>query len=261
VPLFIRQQTGIRPTHAAERFLREAATGADLLRQAAKIMASGRRGFGGDIRVGLIASLSQGFLASLLAEYHRRFPSVTVEIDEDASEINVAGVLNGRLDVAFVTGVPRVPKCNSYHLWDERIYVALPSSHRLAAEQRLSWTQVRNEVFLVSASGPGPEIENYLIAKLSGLGFRPHIHLQRVGRENLVNLVACGFGLTLTTESTLGARCGGVAFIPLDATSEIVSSSVLWRHGNENPALKAMLELSKEMRSSLRFRTKRAEHV
>jgi len=134
-------------------------------------MAAAQRGGGGEIRVGLVTSLADGFLATLLAEYHRLFPSVSVEIDEEASEASVAGVLNGRLDVAFVTGIASIAKCRSCHLWDEHIYIALPSSHKLAAEKQISWSQVRNEVFLVSAGGPGPEIENYLIAKLSGLGF------------------------------------------------------------------------------------------
>ncbi|QIB35263.1 LysR family transcriptional regulator [Ancylobacter pratisalsi] len=249
-PLFVRLRTGIRPTRSGERFLREAATGADHLRQAAQAIAAVKHGGAGDIRVGLVASLAQGFLATLLAEYHRRFPSVTVEIDDEASETNVAGVLNGRLDVAFVTGIASVPRCSSCHLWDERIYIAVPSSHKLAAEKQISWSQVRNEVFLVSAGGPGPEIENYLISKLSGLGFRPRIHLQRVGRDNLVNLVACGFGVTLTTESTRGTGYRGVAFIPVEGASEIVSSSVLWRDANDNPALKGLLDLSRELRST-----------
>lgn len=213
-------------------------------------MAAVKRGAGGGIRVGLVASLAEGFLAALLAEYHRRFPSVAVEIDEEASETNVAGVINGRLDIAFVTGLSSVPKCNSCHLWDERIFIVIPSTHKLAVERRLSWSQVREEVFLVSAGGPGPEIENYIIKKLSELGFRPRIHLQRVGRENLINMVACGYGVTLTTESTRGTSYAGVVVIPVGGASEIVSSSVLWRDANENPALKGMLDLSREMRST-----------
>lgn len=247
VPLFERSRTGTRLTPAGERFIREAAIGAGQLRQAVHTLASTQRGDGGELRIGLMASLASGFLAELLGTYRRRFPNINVKVEEATSQANAAGVLNGRLDAAFIPGNPRLPGCQTTHLWDEAIYVALPGTHRLAMSTTIGWNDIKDETFLVTADAAGPEIEDYLIRQLSASGFRPKISVQGVGRENVLNMVAKGFGITLTTSSTLGAQYPGLLFQAIDDTQEVVSSSVVWSPANPNPALKKILELSKAL--------------
>ncbi|MBN9532237.1 MAG: LysR family transcriptional regulator [Alphaproteobacteria bacterium] len=243
-PLFERNRTGTRPTLVGQRFLREAAVGAEHLRRAVNEMALAQRGDVGELRIGLMASLASGFLADLLDTYHRRFPNVDVKVEEATSQANAAGVLNGRLDAAFIPGMPRLPGCEAKLLWDEQIFVAVPDQHRLAAHPDVDWEDLREETFLVSADGAGPEVEGILVRQLSGLGFHPKILVQRVGRENLMNLVGKAFGLTLAANSTVGVSYPGVTFVPVRCGSECVSSSVVWSAANVNAPLKQLLELS-----------------
>jgi DNA-binding transcriptional LysR family regulator len=243
VPLFERSRSGTRLTYAGERFIRDAAVGAGHLHQAASDLTLAQRGHLGELRIGLMASLASGFLADLLYCFRTRFPNVDVKLEEASSQSNAAGVLSGRLDAAFISGSPQLPECHTRELWDEGILVALPSQHALAARANVKWDEVRDETFLVSADGPGPEIEDYLVRQLSVLGFRPKILAQKLGRENLLNMVAKGFGLTLTTHSTTGTSYAGVAFVPIGDAEECVASSVVWPTSSQNPALKKLLEL------------------
>ena len=261
MPLFERNHAGARATLAGERFMRDAAVGADHLHQAVLDMASTQRGEIGDLRIGLMASLASGFLSDLLGTYRRRFPRVDVRVQEAASQANAAGVLNGRLDAAFITGSPLLPGCEAEHLWDERIFVALPEDHRCAGGRVVAWDDVREDIFLVSAEAAGPEIKDYLVRQLSGLGFRPRLSVQQVGRENLLNMVAKGFGLTLTTYSTLGATYPGVVFLPIGAATETVGSSVVWSATNRNPALKRLLQISSELAEKHRRGSSRARRA
>jgi hypothetical protein len=96
----------------------------------------------------------------------------------------------------------------------------------------------------VTAGAGGPEIEDYIVRQLSGPGFRPAIAVHQVGRENLLNLVARGFGITLTTASTLGTTYPGVAFRPIESDANYVDSSAVWLASNQNPALRRLLELT-----------------
>src|SRR3546814_10763821 len=68
-------------------------------------------------------------------------------------------------------------------------------------------------------------------------------------------MVAKGFGITLTTHSTVGAIYPGVSFLPISDAAQVVSSSVVWSETNQNPALKRLLELA----SSHASRRKRSE--
>lgn len=253
MPLFERTRSGVRPTMAGERFMRDAAIGAGQLRQAVDLMAMTQRGHFGELRIGLMGSLASGFLADLLGTFRAKFSSIEIKLEEAAPQTSSAAVLSGRLDVAFVSGDPKLPKCRTEVLWDEQIYVVIPVAHPAAALHSIEWADVRDETFLVTAEAAGPEIEDHLVRQLSRPGFRPKISVQRVGRDNLLNLVAKGFGITLTTGSTLGAVRPGICFQPLIGRENVVSSSVIWSEENQNPALKLLLEMG----LALARRTKR----
>ncbi|MFG1427966.1 LysR family transcriptional regulator [Roseixanthobacter glucoisosaccharinicivorans] len=247
ISLFERGSAGSRPTLVGERFLRDASVGAMHLQDAVNHMVLTRRGEAGEVRIGLMASLADGFLAELLASYHARYPNIEVKFEEATSRDSAAGILNGKLDAAFIPGDPRLPGCEAKCLWEERIYAVLPERHHLASLSEVSWHDIRHEKFLVTAGGAGPDIEDHLVRELSTPGFRPRILVQRVGRENLLNLVAKGFGITLTTHSTLGVTYPGAAFRPVGGGGEVIRSSVVWSESNRNPALKRLLDLAAQV--------------
>lgn len=241
--LFERSRSGVRLTHAGERFLREASFGVEHLHQAVNALGPIRRGYAGDLRIGVMTSIASGFLADLFCRFRTRFPDINVRLEEASARSNVAGVVGGRLDVAFIPGAPESPGCLARQLWRERIFLVLPSWHALADRKNVGWEDVRGESFLVHADGAGPEIEDFLIRKLSSLGFHPRIVFQKVGRENLFNMVAQGFGVTVASYSALGTSYTGVAFVPAGDGSEYVTLSAVWPIDSPNPALKTLLRL------------------
>ncbi|QND66394.1 LysR family transcriptional regulator [Mesorhizobium loti] len=254
ISLFDRTGSGARPTSEGERFLREATIGAEYLREAVDALALARRGHSGELRIGLMASLASGYLGDLLCSYHRRFPAIEIRLDEASAQVNSGAVLNGRLDAAFMPGDPRLPGCRAEILWQERIYAAIPDAHALCTLDAVSWDDLRHQTFLVSVDAAGSEIEDHIVRQLSEPGFRPTISVQRVGRENLINMVAKGFGITLTTNSTLGITYSGVCFLPVVGREETVSSSMVWSVSNQNPALKLLLGLTRSHEHEARLR-------
>jgi DNA-binding transcriptional LysR family regulator len=243
LPLFERTRAGARLTLAGERFMREATIGASHLRQAYDHVTHLRRGVVGQIRIGLMGSFSQGLLSDILSAFHRAFPGVDVHLEEASAQSNAAAVLNGRIDLAFIPGTPSLPGCHTEYVWDDQVYVALPTDHRLAARQQVAWDSIRDETFLVTADGSGPELEDYLIRQLSHPGYHPRISPQRVSRENLLSLVAKRFGITLTCYTALGIGYPEIEFRPIGPPVEIVASSIVWSAKNTNPVLPRMLEI------------------
>ncbi|MBN8890757.1 MAG: LysR family transcriptional regulator [Rhodospirillales bacterium] len=244
VPLFERRRTGAKPTLIGQKFMRDAAVGAEHLRQAVSEMSEVQRGSAGELRIGFVGSLAQGTLGNLLEAYRQGFPNVEIRLEEATSRGNAAGVLNGRLDIAFIPGEPRLPGCEARHLWDEELYVAVSTQHRLAGHEAVTWSDLRNETFLVAADFHGPEVEGIIVRNVSALGFHPKIAVHRVGRENLINMVGRGFGLTLAASSTLGAIYPAVTFLPIRSRNDSVRWSAVWSSGNQNPGLKRLLALS-----------------
>lgn len=254
VALFDRNSSGVRATEAGERFLREAAVGAKHLSQAVDTIAQARRGSIGLLRIGLMACLAGGFLAELLAAYHRRFPAIDVIFEDATSQINASALLNGRLDVAFMPGDAQLPGCRAERLWDETIYLAVPASHPTASFDKVRWEDVSHETFLVKADATKSEVENYLMRHLSGSGRRPKISVQHIGCENLLNIVAQGFGITLATNSIVGNAYPGVRFVPIAGSQDTFSFSAVWSATNQNPALKFLVDMSVERRRKAKRR-------
>ncbi|WP_454888365.1 LysR family transcriptional regulator [Sphingobium herbicidovorans] len=244
--IFDRGPGGVRVTSAGRLFLEEASVGMKQLGQAVQLGASVQKGDCGELHVGVVSVLASGPLHMVLREFHRRYPNIRVSLHEGSSEHDVARVMTGELDVSFVVGTPKLSGQEALLLWSESIYVALPADHRLAERDDLHWMDIREETFVVSQRGAGPEIHDYLVRKLSAPGFGPKVDVHDVSRQGLLNIVAMGYGITLASASIVGVT-DGVAFRPIGGDAEKLPYSAVWSPSNSNPALGRLLRLAKDV--------------
>lgn len=246
--LFERSRNGVLLTRAGERFLSEAAKGINHFDRAMQLAASASNGERGAIHLGIIASLNSGYLRELLIQFRRKHSDVDVVVHEATPQENLHSMIVGDLDIAFATGVPDVPGHLTELFWTEQVYVAMPRDHPLVAQAEIGWADIRHERFVVSDGGAGPEIHDYLVKRLSGLGFRPNVSIQPVGRESLLNLVGIGYGLSLVSTSSLGTRAVDVVIRPINDSNERLESSAIWSSRNSNPALRRLISVARAMR-------------
>jgi DNA-binding transcriptional LysR family regulator len=245
VALFIRHSGGVIPTHAGTKFLRHARQALNEISHAAADVGPIGRGDEGLVRVGIFSSLASGFLAQMLRAYSDRYAGVHIDIIEGAPSDHIAAVRMHKLDVAFVTGAPSQADCDAAQLWTERVFVVLPSGHALAERECIRWDDLRDQAFIVSEGNPGPEIQDLLVKRLADLGVYPAIERYRVGRDNLIQIVSFGRGVTLTSEATVAARFPGVVYRRLDG--EALPFRGVWSPKNDNPALRRLLSLARSM--------------
>ncbi|AGB43417.1 transcriptional regulator [Mesorhizobium australicum WSM2073] len=248
VAVFERSSSGVRLTDAGTEILR---TSRHLVDGLDHMMASAKaagRGEAGRLTVGFYTSLSAGNLRASLAEHARRFPQVEIRTVEGARASLFEGLELGTLDVAIVTGEPAVREGGAMALWGERIRVALPESHPLAANEIVYWTDLRGETFLLSQRDPGPELREILLAKLASPGVQAKIVRQDVSRESIVGLVSAGFGISLMCEAGIGASYAGVVYRDVQDGNgpSRISYAAYWQSDNGNPALGHFLKLFEE---------------
>jgi DNA-binding transcriptional LysR family regulator len=206
------------------------------------------RGDAGYLTIGFYTSLSAGNLRASLVEYGRRFPQVEINAIEGSRSRLFDGIQNGTVDIAVVTGEPASDCNRSMVLWSERIIVALPEDHPLAANEIIYWTDLRRERFLLSERDPGPEIQDILVAKLSSPGDLPDVVRHDVSPENIKSLVGAGRGVSLMCEACMGASYAGVAYREArDGNgSTRIGYHAYWKDGNGNPALRNFIHLLEE---------------
>ena len=152
---------------------------------------------------------------------------------------------NGVIDVAIVTRTTPLLDSRVMSLWSERVLIALPDGHRLADGETVYWTDLKGETLLISRHDPGAEIQELLLTKLTSPGDRPKVVCHDASWANIKSLVGAGFGVSLVTESDVGARLSGLTYRELrDGTGPSrVGYSAHWRADNDNPVLASFLKI------------------
>jgi DNA-binding transcriptional LysR family regulator len=248
--LFQRHSGGVNLTLAGRRFLRHARVVLRQIDGSVRDVAAVGRSERGRIKIGIFSSLASGFLFELLQAFDKDHAGVLIELVDGNPSEHVAAVRQLRLDVAFITGTSVWSGCETDHLWSERVFAVLPGKHPLARKEAIHWSDLAGESFIVSDAAPGPEIQDYLIQRLSDLGHHPEIHLQFIGRDNLLSLVAVGRGLTVVSEAATGAQFPGIAYRQI--ADELLPFSAIWSASNDNPACRRLLSLARSMAQATR---------
>lgn len=243
--IFERFSGGVRATTAGRHFLR---TARSILEQMDSLVNSAHYagcGEAGRLTVGFYTSISAGNLLATLVDYKKRFSQIDVYLKESSRVRLVTALRNGALDIAIVTSELPLLGNQGKPLWSERILLALLEGHPLAGKDVVYWTDLRGETVLLSQYDPGRELEDLLLSKLVSPEDRPKIAHHDVSRGIIKSLIAAGFGVSLVTESDVGANFSGLTFRELrDGTGPSrVGFSAHWRSDNDNPALANFLKL------------------
>lgn len=248
IRLFERTNGGVRPTPAGREFLHGVRCILDELQALVDGAKAISRGDAGYLTIGFYTSLSAGNLRATIVEYAQRFPQVEISTIEGSRARLLGGIGNATIDIAIVTGEPESSSDRSMVLWSERIIVALPQNHPLAANDIIYWTDLKRERFLLSERDPGPEIQDILVSKLASPGDLPKVVRHDVSPENIKSLVGTGRGVSLMCEACIGANYAGVIYREArDGNgSTRIGYRAYWRDGNDNPALLNFIRLLEE---------------
>ena len=204
-----------------------------------------KRGDAGRLEIGFYTSLSTGALRDTVLTFAGQHPDVEVNIVEGARASLMALLDRGTIDIVVVLGEPAYSDYAHMSLWSDRIMVAFPKDHPLAAQDFVYWTDLKSERFLMSSRDPGPEIQDLLINKLTSPGDRPLIKPVNANRESILSVVSGDRGICLTCESSTGNAMPGVVYREVrDGNGPTrVGYVAYWRRNNDNPALKQFLSL------------------
>tara|TARA_R100000365_G_C2738544_1_gene67514 strand:- start:763 stop:1668 length:906 start_codon:yes stop_codon:yes gene_type:complete len=241
--LFIRGHTGVTVTRAGERFIHRTRTILNQITYATIDVGAIGRGQEGAIKIGLMSSIASGFIADLLDAFTADHAGVRIEYVEGGAMEHIPAIQQQRLDVAFLTGMPMAYDCDLVQLWSERVYVVMSDKHELAKKEEISWDDLLDREFIVSEVQSGPEIHDYLVKHLVELGHPLNVQQHAVYRDTLMQIVARGGCLTLTSEATTAARFPGVVYRPL--AREILPFCAVWSPRNDNPAFRRLLSLAR----------------
>lgn len=182
--LFERGHDGVRLTLAGTRFLDGVRPTLAALDSAVRAVRSAGRAEEGLLRIGIVASLSTGFLRDLLSRWYQQHPRVRIKLDAGSTDEHTGAIRARDMDIAFAMGSPVVVGCDVEELWSEPVLAALPSDHDLAGRASIGLTSLQGERFIVTREAPGPETCAYIIKLCqTWSGVPPSMNMVLAGRR------------------------------------------------------------------------------
>ncbi len=249
--LFERNTRGVRLTEAGRLFVERVSAGVDHLDYAVKSAGMAALGECGRLRIGVHGLIPHSFLAKLIGRFRETYPGMEIDIAESTAREAIAQLRADQLDIAFVVGNHDPPGCHSRRIWTEPLVVAMPDRNPLAARERITWAELADETFLIRPGGPGPQVYDHILIRLSGRLSAPSFLRVSVERASLLSMVGQGFGVTLLGEASSLSPVAGVGFLPIADEPEPIVFSAVWSPFNRSTALRNLLDLADEMRRSL----------
>jgi DNA-binding transcriptional LysR family regulator len=226
--------------------LREARAALLQLDHAVRAAAAAGTGSIGQVSIGIFSPIAAGYLRELIQLYCSQCPDVRVEILEGASADNVTAVRNRQLDIAFITDFTDANGCETLPLWTERMFVVLPEGHKLRERNEIQWTDLGDERLILRQSCD-PALLDRFSNRLIGDSRQIIVQKLNVSRETLINLVAIGLGVGLTSEATIATPFPSVVFRPIAGADEVLRFSAAWLPQNDNPAFRRLLSLARKI--------------
>lgn len=213
VRLFDRERRRIRITPAGRWLLghaRELVARSDALVHDARAM---RDGDAGQIALGFVgAALASGILPRVLRRLRRERPGVRLVLRQLASNVQLAQLRAGELDLALIHGHPRAPDLALRSVFEQSYVLAVPRTGPLARgviRGAIRAARLDRQPWILVA--PGDDERDRWAAAWGAAGFTPEVTVRVVEWASALALVDAGVGLALIPRSYAASPPRGVA--------------------------------------------------
>ncbi len=183
----------------------------------------------GHIRIFANTTAVTEFLPEVLAGFLAERPGVTVDLQERLSRDIVRGVLDGSTDMGIIAGPVQAEGLQILHFSTDRLLLAVPQGHPLAALPRVTLRQTLS--FRHIGLHEGSTLLTFLRDQVEGLGGTLSLRIQLSSFEAVCRMIEAGVGIGIIPESAARrhSRTMQLALVELDEPWAIRERSILVR--------------------------------
>lgn len=246
--LMFRNRRAVSLTEAGAMLLHEIGILFQRVDDAVKKVQRVANGEEGELRVGYIGAPTQAFLGRLLAEFRKRYPRVSMILEERTPERVWEMVARGRLDIGLTRPV-LAQHAHGLHttlLRHEPFHCVLPATHPLAKKREVPWRALAGEPLVILARREGVGLHDAILTACQRAKFTPRFTHTPSVIHTVLSYVEAGAGIGIIPDSvaTLGAG-GPLVFRPL-LPVQSVDLVMVWADACTSPAAGAFRTLVAE---------------
>jgi DNA-binding transcriptional LysR family regulator len=242
VVLVNRTRRSVRLSVAGHQFVLHASRALAATEHAA--LASRRAGEGeiGRLVLGLGAMTAMSVLPSVIADYRKRYPLVTLRLQSGGSSSLLAALRDGRCDLVFVIAPGDLGALESQPLTQDRLVAVVPTSHRFARQRAVRVDQFASEPMIHMPREDEQVLHDEYERLATAAGGTPKVVLETNQLETMLAFVAAGLGISFVPSGIRGLTFAGVKIV--DVVPRIaVQTTTVWDPGSLTPPATRFLEL------------------
>ena len=248
VQLLERTAKSVRLTNAGRAFLDEARA---ILKQTDDAVGKVRAIAGKaqtELHIGDWPLATGRIMPALLRTYQQAMPNVKVKVHDWPVEKNIAGVREGRLQLAII--LPPL-KANALEelrfepLFTTRVCLAVSCEHAFAKKQSVSLVDAAREPFIGLTREDYPRYFEYLNAIFARVHDKPRVVEEHDGWSGVFSAVGAGTGVVLTSEKFTYAFNDRIKLLRLTPEPKRVTIGIITRKGRLSPAAEKFCQCAK----------------
>jgi len=242
-PLFRRTNRGVELTNAGRVFLDDARRVLQLAEQAADRAHRAGDGAVGRLDIALFGTGIFGVIPVLLKAFRTATPDVNIVLHNMNKEAQLDALEHRTIDIAFNRVVGPQAGITTEVLLKERLFVAVPDDHPLAARTAVRLTELEGEPMVLFPRGLRPNFIDIVNDACRSVGFEPTVVAEVDDVVHGIALVASGGALCLVPRSGKNLRVPGVVFRPLThGPLSHVDLCCVYRTDDTSPVLQRLLQ-------------------
>ena len=236
VRLLERTSRSVRLTAAGKQFAERARFVLNQIDETVTVTRRSAEGRQGKVSVAFISSAGFGILPWVLREFRTLHPDVDVALTESTTELQVQGLIEGRLNFGFVRPPVHSRRINITALAREGLVAVLPPTHPLAGRSPLLLEDLAEQEFVGFAPVAGVQFQEAILSYCRRAGFEPRLATEARDTNSVIVLVAAGFGIAILPEWVKETFRSNVIFKTLHEVPPLVDLALAWLPDDSSPA-------------------------
>lgn len=248
VTLFDRATRPAQLTEQGRLFLQQAVQVLERVDEMQSLMRRMRDAERNVFGIGFVASTLYGYLPEVIRAFKAERPDLDLTLLELFSLEQITALKDRRIDVAFGRIPIDDPAVTRQLLRNERMIVALPQEHRLAARSEpIRLVDLVPFELVIYPRSPRPSYADQVLAVFRERDLRPTCLHEVRELQTALGLVAAGVGVCLVPASVERLRRDNVVYRPLDEVGAVSPIYMSARRGDRTPEIDRMLSLVRGM--------------
>jgi DNA-binding transcriptional LysR family regulator len=261
VKLLLRTRRSVQLTAAGNAFVQEAEEIVRRSESAKTVAQRANKGEIGSLNIGFMPCSIAPILPGLIAAYNRSFPNVEIVLHEMTLEEQFKALREKRINIGFLRSAPlqRIKEFNSESIYDDRLEIALPITHRLAKKKVVELKSLAGERFVEFHRLVAPGLFDEVIATCRRAGFSPNVVSEPELISSVMLFVESGLGVSLVPGCIRNLNHPNAVIIPTKPASGRIPLCAIWPKDSNAPVLESFLDLVRSTKAEIKERMGRAK--